>query len=84
MIGFFKWFDVPLFVFDFSQVFIIPYHWNNPLLIKAVVVLMFVNVVWANMLIFRCMRFVVKSIGETKNIGNDAARLAVSYLSGQR
>jgi hypothetical protein len=84
MLGFVRWFDVPFIAcMLLSPVILVvvgklwPAALTNTLLIAILSYLM-----WMCILIFRCMHFVIKSIGETKNIGYDAARIAASYLSG--
>ena len=86
MLGFVRWFDAP-FIFGIVTspitvsllVFVWPSHTTNVLLGSVLAYLM-----WLSILVFRCMHFVIKSIGEIKNVSYDAARMAANYLSGSK
>lgn len=84
MLGFLRWFDAPFILGIITSPIAIlviyklwPESLTNALLCSILFYLM-----WMCILIFRCMHFVIKSIGETKNVGFEAARMAATYLSG--
>jgi hypothetical protein len=86
MLGFVRWFDVPFIIGIITLpitltvlLFMWPSVATNVLLGSILIYLM-----WLCILVFRCMHFVIKSIGEIKNVGYDAARMAANYLSGNK
>jgi hypothetical protein len=84
MLGFLRWFDAPFIVgiiLSPLAIFVIYKVWPESLTNTLLSGILF-YLMWMCILIFRCMHFVIKSIGETKNVGFEAARMAATYLSG--
>jgi len=84
MLGFLRWFDAPFIVgMLLIPVVLVVVGLRNPdSLTNTLLVAILCYLMWMCILVFRCMHFVIKSIGEIKNVGFDAARIAASYLSG--
>ena len=84
MLGFLRWFDAPFIIgIVLSPVMLVVVGlWKPAALTNTLLVAILCYLMWMCILVFRCMHFVIKSIGETKNIGFEAARMAASYLSG--
>lgn len=84
MIGFLRWFDAPFII----GMIVLPFMivgvglWKPDALTKTLLVSILCYLMWVCILVFRCMYFVIKSIGEIKNVGFEAARMAANYLSG--
>ena len=84
MLGFLRWFDAPFIlgiILSPVAIFVIYKVWPESLTNALLGAILF-YLMWMCILIFRCMHFVIKSIGETKNVGFEAARMAATYLCG--
>ena len=84
MLGFLRWFDAPFIIGMILApiILVVVGLWKPDALTNTLLVAILFYLMWVCILVFRCMHFIIKSIGEIKNVGFEAARMAASYLSG--
>lgn len=84
-VGFIRWFDVPFIIGMLANpvMLVVMYVNGSQKLTHALLASILAYLMWVAILVFRLMYFTINNITAIKNVGADAARMAVAYLSGK-